>query len=153
MLNSTNKKAVFSIYIGVGLMAAIIGICFRLYPLLAFTTNESEDRAAMYVLGTVRSKIAKQVEANYPQLNQTQKEILIKKEMDQILHQEGQNIRITIDRIAHSMGTTKTGHTTPYLLESDPFYYYQLTENIVKTGKMSDTVKGSKCSEKICAGG
>ena len=143
-------KVDFFKYCLIWILAAVIGCFFRLYPLLHFTTGDTTDKATLYVLNYLKTKVTDQVNHSFPDLSATQKEIVIKKQFDELLHQEKQNVRSSIDQVSRNMQQAAAPErTTPYLLESDPFYFYQLTENIVATGKMSDTIKGSKYLNKL----
>ncbi len=131
-----------------GLIALSIGIYFRLYPLIFHTSNEASEKATLIVLANLRKVVNEQVQANYPELSGAQKLSLAKKNFDELLHHQGQKVRDTIERASLSMDK-QLGSEVPYLLESDSFDYYNLTENILKTGKISDKVKGSKYFNKL----
>lgn len=126
-------------------IAGTIGAYFRLYPLLHFNSSDASEKATVLVLGQLRNSINRTIEKNYAELPSAQKSQLAKKQFDELLKQKGAEVRTKIDELAQQI--EKSGHSTqktPYLLESDSFLYYSLTENIVHTGRLSETIKGSK---------
>ena len=128
----------------------MIGCYFRIFPLLNFTTGETTDKATLYVIDYLKTKVTEEVNKKFSTLPSAQKEIIIKKQFDAIVREEKQNVRSSIDQISQNMQQASSSNkTTPYLLESDPFYYYQLTENIIEHGTISDTIKGSKYLNKF----
>lgn len=135
-----------------GIIVLSIGLFFRFYPLHHFTTNDSADKATIYILAKLRQQITAQVNASHATAPQAQKEFLIKKLVNKIIHEQRNQLRQSIDTVAENIpGTIKDSDAPPYpyLLASDSFYYYNLTENILQTGKLSDTVKGSKYLNKL----
>ncbi len=145
MLLTKIKSILFSKYFLIGLSVACIGTYVRLYPLLNFTSNDISEKATLLILNNVRLKIAQQVEMNYSQLPPKEKSLLAKKFFDDLIRKDGQQLRETIDNAALNIQkNSPDAPHHPYLLASDSFYYYELTENIVSTGKIGEKVKGSK---------
>ena len=140
--NDTKIKN-FRLYLFVGIIAAAVGIYFRLYPLLSYTTADVSEKATVLVLNQLKTTVARQVEQNYPDAPEFQKNRLIKKNFDELLRREGAMARKTIARVAGEI-QQQAVKTPPYLLESDSYDDYNLTENILRTGTVSDTIKGSK---------
>lgn len=124
------------------------GLYFRLYPLTHYVPNDSSEKATMLVINQLRAKVANQVNIAYPQLPKEEKLKLIKKRFDEVLHKEGAKVRETIESVSANMtknaSIVSDAPPTPYLQASDSYYYYGLTENIIKTGSISKTIKGSK---------
>ncbi|KKS44746.1 MAG: Oligosaccharyl transferase STT3 subunit [candidate division CPR1 bacterium GW2011_GWA2_42_17] len=140
-----NKKPYFLIYALVWLTALVIGVYFRLYPILSFAPGNKTEKATVYVLSQIKSNVTKQIHDKYPLVSPETKDTLIKKLFDELLHRERDKIRETIDRLSHDFQfNSSQGTKSPYLLASDSFYYYDLTQNILNSGKISDTIKGSK---------
>ncbi len=133
-------------YILIWIIAAGIGIYFRLYPLINYVPNASEEKATVFVLTRLRAAVANQINFRYPYLNAGEKRVLAKKMFDELLHKEGGNARKAIERLSKQLDKSGSNNKQkfPYLLASDSFYYYDLTENIINTGKLSDSVKGNK---------
>lgn len=140
-----SQKRTLLLYILLWFILATLGTTFRLYPLFNFSRGDTGDKAAILVIHNLRNQIKKEIDKSHPNLSLTQKDVVIKNELDKLLHREGPQVRDTIEKIRKDMlrGTAASKHY-PYLLESDPFYYYQLTEKILTEGKMSDAIKGSK---------
>lgn len=122
-----------------------LAIHLRLYTLEHHASNESEDRAALIVLGNIRKTVTDAVEKNDPRLPPLAKQQAIKQQFDLILRNEGPKVRQTIERVTKELEQqAPSGSRTFYLMEADSFYYYNLTENILRTGKLSEQIRGSK---------
>ena len=132
-------------YIFFFLLALVIGIHARLYPLLQFKNGDTKEKATLLVLAQLRSQIAGQIENANPTLPAKEKTILEHKMFQELLQKQGPRIRQTIERVSNNIQQKNpTERTYPYLLASDSFHFYNLTDNVVRTGAISDTFKGSK---------
>ncbi len=133
------------LFIAILAIAATIGIYLRLYTLFHHIPFESSERATLYVLSNLRKSITDSINAQHPGLTADQKNKLIKQRMDIILKTEGENIQRAIQKVSAEVGGDRSLLTKgPYLLASDGYYYYNLTENIIETGRISESIKGSK---------
>ncbi|MFA5088679.1 MAG: STT3 domain-containing protein, partial [Candidatus Omnitrophota bacterium] len=147
--NSPAIKKFFA-FLLVGIFAGGIGLFLRLYPLLHHVSSDSSEKATVLVLSNLRVKIASSIKKNFPNLTPLERNRLVKDNFDDILRKERDNLQKTIEKTARAIDKQQ-GYPQPhpYLLASDSYYYYGLTENIVETGKMSDTIKGSKYLNKL----
>lgn len=135
----------FFVYFIIWLSAGAIGTYFRLYPLLFHVGSDSSEKATLYVINRLRATVAAQVEQQFSHLPPYQKNQLIKKQLNQLIHEEKEKFKDTVDKVSRNMAqATRLEPKYPYLLEADPFLYYGLTQHIVETGSLSDTIKGSK---------
>ncbi len=150
MRDKPTRFKIFIQYSLIGLIVAVIGTYVRLYPLYNFTSTDISEKTTLLILSQVRSKIASQVQQQQPLASPQEKALLTKKLFDEVIREEGQNLRKAID--AASLEIQKNSDAAaqrPYLLASDSFYYYKLTQNIETKGAISDTVKGSKYLNKL----
>jgi len=132
-------------YISTFFIVLSLGLYFRLYPMTSFNLGESSEKATVYVLAQLKGKINRQVQDNYPDMPKTQKDIIIKKLFDELVHKEQDRIKETISKVSQDIGQISSdGRGYPYLLASDSYYYYGLTQHIAQTGSISDNFKGSK---------
>ncbi len=141
----SKKHKEFLVYTFLWLIAVTVGINVRLYPLKNFSTDETSTQASLLVLSRLKAQVTQQVELAYPQRSAQEKEIIAKKLLAELIHKEKAHLRESINKVATEL--QKSGRSPAaktYLLESDPFLYYGLTENILNTGKMSEQIKGSK---------
>jgi len=144
------NKSLFFTYTFIYIIAISIGLYFRLYPLRQYTPEKISERAAIFVLSQLKTKVSRQVNHTNPNLTPEEKETLIQKQLNLLLRQQKNDFHKTIQRVAKDMTKSEPQQSSnPYLLASDSFYYYNLTENIKNTGKISDTVKGSKYLHKL----
>ncbi|MBZ0165703.1 MAG: dolichyl-diphosphooligosaccharide--protein glycosyltransferase subunit STT3, partial [Candidatus Omnitrophica bacterium] len=82
---------------------------------------------------------------NYPDAGEKQKKILTEKLLKDILLREGDNVQTSITKVQQNIdGATGSRRKTPYLLASDSFHFYQLTQQLLETGRISETIQGSK---------
>ena len=149
-MNLSVRHNLFLQYFFVYLIALSVGLYFRLYPILSYTSSDISEKATIMVISQIKAKVSQQVYSQYHNLPAAEKNKLAKKLFDEIFHKDGAHIREVIDRL--SLNMEKNAHEKNkkyYLMESDSFYYYALTQNIVDTGRMSDTVKGSKYLNKL----
>jgi dolichyl-phosphooligosaccharide-protein glycotransferase len=143
--SSQTRTGRISIFIFTWLIVTAIGIHIRLYPLYHFTPNASSEKAALLVINRIKAQVEKQVTENYPDVPPQQRTFLTKKLFDDIFHNDKEKIRQSIDKVALQMKQDMPGEKGyPYLLASDGYYYYYLTQQIVQTGRMSPEIKGSK---------
>lgn len=146
-MNKAKNKVIFYRYIFVWILAISIGCYFRLYPFFFHLTSDTSEKSTLLVLSQIRESITKQIDQQLPDLPKHKKAYLIKKRFDQFLRHKGIKVRETIDQLTQNINTDNSKNSKPrypYLLASDSYYYFDLTENIVQTGKISDTIKGSK---------
>ena len=145
-----NNKYTFITYICIYCIAIIIGLHFRLYPLRQHLPENVSEKATLFVITQLKNKITYQINITKPELSSEEKEILIQKQLNALLHKETPEFQKTIQRVAKKMEENQPQTPSkPYLLASDSFYYYNLTENIIKTGKISDKIIGSKYLNKL----
>jgi hypothetical protein len=128
----------------VWIIICAVGIYFRLYPLQTKISGEVNERATVYVISKIREQISQQIDAQSKNLPAQHRDILKRKLFDETIHKDGAKIRETISTVSKTMGNELKAQEPFYLLESDAYYYLDLTENILKTGSISDTFKGSK---------
>ena len=121
-----------------------IGVSMRLYPLTHCTSDEAKEKASLLVVTQLKQSVEQAVSASFPQLNPAEKSTLIKKRFDELLHKEKDHVRKTIAQLAVNLQKDIPTPKKFYLLASDSFYYLDLTENILKTGHISQRIKGSK---------
>jgi hypothetical protein len=127
------------------LIVSAIGIHIRLYPLYHFTPNASSEKAALLVINKIKAQVEKQITENYPDVPPQQKEFLAKKLFDDIFRNDKEKIRQSIDKVALQIKQNMPSEKGyPYLLASDGYYYYYLTQQIIQTGHISPEIKGSK---------
>lgn len=122
-----------------------IGTFFRLYPLLHFTPGDSHEKATIIVLSQLKTKATQQIEKLFPNVSGSQKEALVIGLTNKSLHNGKKNIKDAIATVSKNLfADSRSDHDYPFLLASDSFYYYDLTQRLNTDGKMADTLIGSK---------
>lgn len=129
----------------VWLLTSTIGCLLRLYPLTHYSSSESYDKASLLVISNLKKTVAATIDRDFPNLPPLEKKKLIKEQFDTIIKNEKDKVRATIAALSQNLDRqSPPGRTAPYLLASDSYYYYGLTENIITTGSISPTIRGSK---------
>jgi len=154
MIKSLVRNSKLLHYLLIALMSLSVGLYFRLYPLLNYSSDELSEKATVLVITKLKSQIQKQIDRKYPTASAKQKTLMVNKFLNEALREDNQKVRESIDRIIEQMQSMPLAvsesndpqpkRTTPYLLASDSFYYYGLTEKILSEGHFSSQIKGSK---------
>ena len=132
-------------YLLLAFLCTAVGIYFRLYPLLHYASSESYEKAMVLLLNRLRVATLENSLKQFPQMNENLRNQFAKKEFDALLHKEGRNVQKTVETLAVEIERKQpAAQKVPYLLEADPYNYLALTENILRTGRISDTIEGSK---------
>ena len=136
-----------------GFVAMLVGIFFRLYPILIYPHYAAKNTAQLIIYSKVKKETEKKVARLYPHVSPSRKVELMQETLrNDIAHnkKEVQNlIRTTLKKI---MSNPYHSQLPYYLMEVDPYYYLSLTENILATGHISMHVKGrSYFNEKMLA--
>src|SRR3989338_327038 len=143
MPTQKSRLKTFLYYVLCWAVAVSIGTYFRLYPLFYYTSEDSYNKAAILVLSKLRATLNDRVAKKLPRASEFQKRRLTKQGFDYTLHSDSRMVRKSIDKAAKELDKSNPGKKMgPYLLEADPYNFYGLTKNIVRAGKISDTIKG-----------
>ena len=126
------------------LIAAGIGLFFRLAPLRDFASDEARSRATMTVIHQIQKDVSEDVRSTYPDASDERIKHLTRQVFQQILKEDSSRIQSTISRTAKKMTQASLFDPLPHLIASDSYHYFHLTERIVQRGKMSPQIKGSK---------
>lgn len=127
--------------------ALVFGIALhvRLTPLTQEVTSDLEDRASAYVVSRLQQNLRKQIEQQSPGISEAHKDRLVKDRLQQVMRDDRDKIRLSIDQVTRTLRQQDVAKDQkPYLLASDSYYYLDLTNQILETGKVSEETKGSK---------
>ncbi len=131
------------------------GLHIRFYPQRAHVWSDTNQQATVFVLAKLRGILAEQINAQFPNIPQAQRNAMIEERFAQTLHNDSAMVRKTIAQAAENLrGQSSDGKEKDrvYLQEADGYYYYQLTQNIISTGNIGREFKGSKYfNEKMAA--
>ncbi|MEI7998131.1 MAG: STT3 domain-containing protein [Candidatus Omnitrophota bacterium] len=123
-----------------------VGICcyIRLYPLRAHIWDPTYDPATLMVIYNIKRSLLEQIHAQNPQIPVNVAQHMAQEKLNETLHKNPTKIQEAIEKANQQLFKDSHKEANIYLLESDPFYFYYLTQNIVNTGRMAQNVRGSK---------
>ncbi|MBT4540845.1 hypothetical protein HOC35_05005, partial [Candidatus Woesearchaeota archaeon] len=114
------------------LIPIILSIFLRIQPVYL---PAADDWATNNVEGYYKNQIAQQISQQYPNLPETNKNLLIEGEYNKFLKENKDSMKAQIEANAQQMRTQfqdDSGQT--YLLAIDPWFWYRLTENYLDHG-------------------
>ncbi|MBI4308854.1 MAG: hypothetical protein HY591_00830, partial [Candidatus Omnitrophica bacterium] len=115
----------------------------RLYPLWGHLWSPTGEQATLTVLVNLKKSLLEQILAQSPQMPLDQSDRLASDKLNEVLRSDNARVRHAIEQANQAFARQKGPAQDPiYLLEADPFYFYNLTENIAVKGRMADTIKG-----------
>ncbi len=124
------------------LIPIFLAIFLRVQPAYLSVT---EDWASSTVIENARSQISGQINQQYPNLPEQNKESIINNELGKVLQQQkgqiDQQIKATADFFKSKL-QDDSGMT--YLSTIDPYYWLRYTENIIERGHPGDELKDGK---------
>jgi len=141
----TQKKAKFWPWLVAGLILIILSTYIRLYPLRSHMWDDARDQATMMVIYKIKQTFLQQILTQAPTMPPPLANQLAEEKLNATIHTDNHEFLAAIDRVTDGlMNQPGAPPQKIYLLESDPFDFYNLTENIVNTGRIAEIIKGSK---------
>ncbi len=130
------------------LIAGSIACYIRLYPLRVYVSNDAYDKASMLIMAnalqSIRSKFDRQ-NLSVAGMSSVEKDQAATQQLNAALSRDKDQVRHAILQTARAIDQQQPpARSTPYLLASDSYYYYDLTHTIIQTGRLSNAIKGSK---------
>ncbi len=142
--NNASRPSSLLLWGLVWLAVALIGTYIRLYPLRAHIFSPTQEQATMLVVYGIKQNFLQQIHQQNPDLPKSTAERIADERLNKTLRDEPAKVRAMITKVNNQLFQDNHLKEKIYLLESDPYYYYQLTENIVRDGRIAETIKGSK---------
>lgn len=150
-----NKKSFASlcIWLTIFMVTAAFGLYVRFYPLRVNVWSDNTEKATALVIAKIRLTIAQEIAAQFSNLPEAKLNSLIEEKFAQTLHNDSAMVKKTIREVSKNIsGTLSDDKKHLYLQEADGYYYYDLTQNIAKAGRLGGQIKGSKYfNEKMAA--
>lgn len=111
----------------------------------------TEDWATNSVYNYYKNGIAQQVNAQYPNLPQQQKDALINEQFNQFLKTNGQDldsqIKGTSDYFKTGFQYTENNHTYTFLGDLDSYFYLRQARNIEQKNMVCDAIIDGRCRD------
>ncbi len=131
------------LWLAAGLIACVIGLYFRLYPLTHNVSSDAYEQGTMLVITKIRMSVAAQVARQFPDLPAEKKEQLIKEQFDKVIREHGSELRKAFDEDGQQL-LKQSGDNKHYLLEVDAYYFLSLTQDILEKGSFGTSSKDGK---------
>ena len=140
-----NIKSKFWPWVAAWVVLAILSCYVRLYPLRAHMWDNTHEQATLLVVYNIKQTLLKQILLQSPNMPPALANHLAEEKLNEVMHTENQKVLDAIDKVTTGLANQPgAGPQKIYLLESDPYDFYNLTENIVNKGRIADIIKGSK---------
>ena len=140
-----NKKSKFWPWVLAWVILCILSCYVRLYPLRSHMWDDARDQATLIVIYNIKQAFLKQIMTQAPDTPPAAANQMAEKKLNETIHAEKQKFMDAVDRITLNLANRPDAPRQKiYLLESDPYDFYNLTENIVNKGRIADNIKGSK---------
>ncbi len=140
-----NKKSKFWPWAVAWLVLVILSCYIRLYPLRSHMWDDAREQATLMVIYNIKQAFFKQILSESPTMPPALANHMAEEKLNETIHTENKKFMDTVERATITLANQPGAPSQKiYLLESDPYDFYNLTENIVKTGRIADVIKGSK---------
>ncbi len=127
---------------GIAILTISASTYIRMYPLWGHIWSETNEQAALSVVFNIKKNFLNELHQKNPQMSFEEADRIATARMNQTLHDNSAQVRKAIEKVNNEFYASNKTPQPIYLLESDPFYFYNLTENILTKGKIADTIKG-----------
>ncbi len=125
------------------LISMFFAVFYRAYPsYLPITDDWAENTVVNYY----KNQILNQVNAEYPNLPNSEKQDLVNQRFSEVYDSEKANIDLAKAQLSEQYKSNfqdETGQT--YLLAIDPYTYFRQTRNIIETGTICDEITDGTC--------
>lgn len=120
-------------------LSIAISISFHLTALTsrALNQNQIQKQIEKYVLELVASRLMTQIDHENPSISKSEKEQLVKERVKQVIARDSMQFNQLRQNLFSAFQDARETYESRknYLKESDPYYYYGLTKQLVEKGK------------------
>ncbi|MBL8012878.1 MAG: hypothetical protein JNN05_03435, partial [Candidatus Omnitrophica bacterium] len=102
------------------------------------------EKATAIVIANIRISLMQDLVTRFPDMPEAQRNSVVEEKFAQTLHNESGMVKKAILEVSKKLNTQTPQAKRMYLQEADGYYYYDLTQNIVETGRLSGDRKASK---------
>ena len=107
--------------------------------------DNAHEQATLMVIYNIKQTLLKEIVSEAPTMPPALANHLAEEKLNETLHKDNQKVMAVIEKTTIELANQPGAPPQKiYLLESDPYDFYNLTENIVNTGRIADVIKGSK---------
>lgn len=126
--------------------ASGLGLYFRTYPLRNMEAPSAEKMAKVLVARIMAEQLKNALDAQkIPGLSNDDKAKMAREQVQRLIETDPLNYQLAVTKAEASIRQSMPRSSgRRYLLEADPYYYFYLTENISRTGKIAEKIKGAQ---------
>jgi asparagine N-glycosylation enzyme membrane subunit Stt3 len=127
-----------------------IGTYFRLYPFLYRISSGSEEKAVAMIYTQIRTNVEQTIDRLYPGLEASQKQLLADQKFNEVISQRKKQIQQSIFSLAQKiygrelLENPEKKEPEIYLPDSDSYYFYGMTKQLVENKKIMVKRKGAE---------
>ena len=130
------------------LSTVMIAFFFRTYPLQSgrLVSDQTLQRlAGNMIRGQMRKQIELRIMTGMPQLTDTERARLAEQKLEELIEKDRAAFQETVARAASGMAAQRNSALSyRYLSEADPYYYLNLTQNVLATGHLGTRIAGGR---------
>ncbi|HOW59982.1 MAG TPA: STT3 domain-containing protein [Candidatus Omnitrophota bacterium] len=126
------------------LAISFLAIYFRTYSIhggIAWLFRSTESEARRIVDQGLKTQLQDALKKSYPQLSDTARMQMAALQFEKVKINEHIQYENAVAKAKSNLDQTRRAGKRTYLLEADPYHYFYLTEQLLKTGHVSDTVR------------
>jgi len=129
-----------AVFIAIFAITASFGLYFRSYPATQNIRRHNLKISRMIILANLRKELAVETSRVYPLLNEAEKKTKTDVRLQAIIGSDRDALEGSVNVLAENL----TSSGALYLLGADPYYYYRLTKNLLRKGRLAEKMSGGR---------
>ncbi len=126
------------------LFCIAVAVYIRVYPWRVGLSSDVHEKASLLAVYQIKQSFANDLHRQHPAAPPAQVDYMATQQLNELMHRNPQKVMAFIDQTSQQLARETKASSPTYLLESDPFYYYNLSSRIAATGTLSPDIKHSK---------
>lgn len=96
------------------------------------------------ISGAITQQLKASLDQQFPQMSDAEKWRMAKEKTQTIIETERGNYETAVANAVAQMSPGQAGRRKIYMLEADPYHYWNLTEEVAKKGRIADEIKNGR---------